>query len=225
MFAGAGVPRAVGIEPDAADAELARASGAYERVHRASGDAVPEPDGAFDVAFSNSTLEHIPDLDAVVREMSRLVRSGGRVVITVPSEQFHDCLRGSAVLGSLARRRGLTYRSAVDDRLAHRHYLDPAGWRALLARHGFTDARHERYLPRAAVRTWESLSNATAGILYELFGGRRSTRRLQRGLGLVRRASAVERIVVGALERSRALDAEVEPGVPSGGLLVMARRA
>jgi demethylmenaquinone methyltransferase / 2-methoxy-6-polyprenyl-1,4-benzoquinol methylase len=43
--------------------------------------AMPFADGSFDVAFSRFAFHHLPDPEAVAREMARVVRPGGRVVI------------------------------------------------------------------------------------------------------------------------------------------------
>lgn len=45
----------------------------------ADAEALPFPDAAFDAVVSSDFLEHVHDLDAVVREMSRVVRPGGVV--------------------------------------------------------------------------------------------------------------------------------------------------
>jgi len=221
-------PEVVGVEPDPRDCALARASGTYAAVHCVSGAAIPLEDGTMDFVFSNSTLEHIPDLEPVVAEGARVLRSGGHFVFTVPSEQFHACLRGSGLAAALARRRGRAYPALIDERLAHHRYLSPDEWTRLLGAHGFTDVRNERYFPLAAVRAWESLSNVTGGLAYELFRARRPTRQIQHGLGLSRRipprlAAVVARTT--ELIARRALAATVQPGEPSGGLLVIATRA
>jgi SAM-dependent methyltransferase len=45
---------------------------------------LPFPDGAFDVVIAAEILEHIPDDRAVIAELTRVVRPGGTVVVTVP---------------------------------------------------------------------------------------------------------------------------------------------
>jgi SAM-dependent methyltransferase len=220
-------PRVFGVEPDARDCALARASGTYEDVFCVRGDAVPVETGTLDFAFSNSTLEHIPDLDPVLADIARVLRPGGEFTFTVPSEEFHDCLAGSPVLAALARRRGQAYRDLIDERLAHERYLSPAEWRTRLTAVGFRESRATRYFPRSAVRAWESLSNATGGVAYELFRGRRATRQIQHGLGLARRGSprlARVSAAIAELVGRRALADEVRAGEGSGGLLIVATR-
>lgn len=56
---------------------------------------LPLPDAAFDTVIATDILEHLAYPDHLWREMHRLLRAGGRVIITVPflyqlHEQPHD---------------------------------------------------------------------------------------------------------------------------------------
>lgn len=46
--------------------------------------AIPAPDASFDVVLCTEVLEHVPDPLAALRELVRLVRPGGTVIITAP---------------------------------------------------------------------------------------------------------------------------------------------
>jgi SAM-dependent methyltransferase len=50
--------------------------------------AVPEPDRSFDAVLCVEVFEHIPDPVAALREFARLLRSGGRLVLTAPFCSF-----------------------------------------------------------------------------------------------------------------------------------------
>ncbi len=56
---------------------------------------VPEADGAFDAIICTEALEHVPEPILVIREISRLLRPGGRLLLTAPlgsglhQEPFH----------------------------------------------------------------------------------------------------------------------------------------
>jgi SAM-dependent methyltransferase len=52
--------------------------------YEASADSMPLPDGAFDVVLCQMGLQFIPDKLAAVREMRRVLATGGRAFITVP---------------------------------------------------------------------------------------------------------------------------------------------
>ncbi len=49
------------------------------------GGAIPLPDGAADVVTSFTVLEHVPDERAALAEMRRILKPGGKLIITVPN--------------------------------------------------------------------------------------------------------------------------------------------
>ena len=53
-----------------------------------SGYALPYADASFDLVCMFDAIEHIPDDHQVMREVARILRPGGRVLITVPAYQF-----------------------------------------------------------------------------------------------------------------------------------------
>ena len=56
------------------------------KVHRADilSEAVPFPDGTFDVVYHKSVMEHFDSPDRLMRETLRVLKPGGRVIILVP---------------------------------------------------------------------------------------------------------------------------------------------
>jgi len=74
----------VEIEADRVQEARARAKG----VARAVGETLPFADNAFDVVFSHEVLEHVADDRLCARELVRVARPGGRIVIFVPNRAY-----------------------------------------------------------------------------------------------------------------------------------------
>jgi len=73
------------LDGSAAMLETARknlAQFANVEYHLADRQALPLADGSIDVAFANMYLHHCPDPQAAIREMVRMLKPGGRLVIT-----------------------------------------------------------------------------------------------------------------------------------------------
>ncbi len=47
-------------------------------------DAIPKPDATYDAILLTQVLEHVPDPSAVLRELNRVLKPGGRLFISVP---------------------------------------------------------------------------------------------------------------------------------------------
>jgi ubiquinone/menaquinone biosynthesis C-methylase UbiE len=62
--------------------EVADASGRGERitVHHSTDEHVPLPDGSVDRVYAKNVLEYVPDLHAVLAELHRTLKPGGRMV-------------------------------------------------------------------------------------------------------------------------------------------------
>lgn len=147
---------AAGIDPWWGPLHKAVQSGKYGLPIQALGDRLPFADGAFASAFSNSVLEHIPDLPPVLAEVNRVLRPGARFVITTPSHLFTEYLGGAAFferlrLGGLAQR----YRRLFNTISRHAHTDSPETWAARLAEAGFAIERWQYYFSRGALRVLE----------------------------------------------------------------------
>lgn len=209
----------VGIDLDPAEIRGAAATGVYARLHVAPADRIPEPDASFDWAFSNSTLEHIRELDGTLAEVARLLRPGGTFIATVPSDEFHACLAGP-LWGDRSR-----YLEAIDARCAHLRYLSPPEWEEAAARAGLELVTTESYLTAAEVRRWETISRFTAGLLYAALRGRRQPIEIQRSLGLRHSRIRLPRFLALPLAVLLAGRVRTAPAHPNGCLYLVFRRA
>lgn len=72
--------------------------------------AIPRPDQTYNVVVLTQVLEHVPDPEAVLRELHRILKPGGRIFLTVPltaplhSEPWNFFQFTQYALAELARR-------------------------------------------------------------------------------------------------------------------------
>ena len=77
------------------DAEQLRYGGYGAIDHVCDARSIPVPDASFDAILCTEVLEHVPEPVAVVQEMARILRPGGRLILTAPlgsgihQEPFH----------------------------------------------------------------------------------------------------------------------------------------
>lgn len=142
-----------GVDTWAEGVRQAAARRAYRYALVASGTRLPFADGAFRTVVSNCVLEHIPDVDAVLREANRVLGVGGRFVLTVPSHRFAEML----CVSTWCRRVGLTrlgraYGNWFNRKARHYHCDPPEAWIARLDDAGFAVDRWQYYLSHAALQ-------------------------------------------------------------------------
>jgi ubiquinone/menaquinone biosynthesis C-methylase UbiE len=86
----------VGVDVSA-DA-IAHASQKYKRsglrfLH-GSATAIPLPDGSVDLVVSFETLEHLREQDEMLRDIRRVLRPGGKLIMSSPDKRFYSDATG-----------------------------------------------------------------------------------------------------------------------------------
>jgi len=74
----------VEVEPE----RVAEASAELPNIVLGVGEALPYPDGRFDLVFSNEVIEHVDDDRATAAEMVRVTRPGGTIVAFAPNRLY-----------------------------------------------------------------------------------------------------------------------------------------
>ncbi|WP_448591309.1 class I SAM-dependent methyltransferase [Thermoflexus hugenholtzii] len=80
-------PEVHGLDIDAGYLREARRRGIGCLV-QAAAEALPYPDGSFDVILSHEVIEHVADDRRAVAEMVRVLRPGGRILLFCPNRWF-----------------------------------------------------------------------------------------------------------------------------------------
>lgn len=162
----------VGLDPWTGPIKKAIKTGAYQMVLQGSGADIPFPDQSFNSAISNSVLEHIPELDPVLKEVHRILKPGSLFVFCVPNHQF----LGTLSISNFCDRVGLkglgnAYRSFFNRISRHYHCDSPEEWKDRLDRAGFDVVEWWHYFSPGAFHVLEwghyfGLPSAVAHILF-----------------------------------------------------------
>ena len=130
----------VGVELSSAALERARRNvpGADVRLMEPDG-GIPLGHGEVDLVWCSEVLEHVPDTAALLHEVRRVLRPGGRLLVTVP---FHG--RVKAALIALAR-----FDAHFDPLGQHLRFYTRRSLAGALEATGFTSVRCTRFAPGA----------------------------------------------------------------------------
>ena len=145
------VPLDVGIDPSPqAIAEAAR-RGMHRELKVLDSNKMPFGDGAFATVLSNSVVEHIPDIDATLRETHRVLKPGGIFVFTTPSNHFAEFLFFADFFRALGLKRWSKGYENYFNRISRHYRTDsPEVWSERLTRFGFGVREWHAYFSRAA---------------------------------------------------------------------------
>ncbi len=81
-------PIDIGLDPWKGPLREAAGRGIYRLAVRGEGASLPLEDQSMDTVISNSVLEHIPDLDPVLKEVARVMKPEARFIFCVPNQRF-----------------------------------------------------------------------------------------------------------------------------------------
>lgn len=190
----------IGVDPWPPAIRRAAARGLYARLEAKPIERVEVTPGSIGTIVSNSVLEHIADLPLVLRTAARLLRCGGQLIFTVPTEAFATWL-------ALPFARYGAWRNGHYE---HRNLWSIDQWAHKLRQAGLTIVSVQPYLRRSLVMAWDALDLPQRVWIgrYRLFG--LFWRRLP--------SAALERLA----HYFAALDLSAPP--PGGGRLIVAQR-
>jgi SAM-dependent methyltransferase len=141
-------PVDVGLDPWTGPIHEAGRRGVYRLLVQADGARGPFPDGTFASAFSNSVLEHILHIDAVLADTARVLKRGAPFYFCVPNPRYLSELSISRLLG-----KGYTEWFRRISRVEHAD--EPEVWAARLKGAGFRLEKWWHYFSPSAMRVLE----------------------------------------------------------------------
>ncbi len=146
----------VGIDPSKEAVRMAEALGVYRKLLVASACRLPFPSESFRSIISNCVLEHIPDLDAALDEIARVLMPGGLFALTVPSPNYERFLLGATLFDAIGLTGlGRAYGRWMTRISYHYHYYSPEEWRRRLAKRGMQVKEWRYYFSPGAHRVFD----------------------------------------------------------------------
>ncbi|PWH16615.1 MAG: methyltransferase type 11 [Anaerolineae bacterium] len=146
----------VGLDPWTGPIREAGTRGVYQLLTEADGAAMPYPDGYFASAISNSVLEHIPQLDAVLAETARVLKPGAPFVFCVPNHNFLPNLSVARFLDRIGLKPlARLYRAFFNKISRHVTCEDALAWAARLEKAGFKLEQYWDYFSPSALAVLE----------------------------------------------------------------------
>ena len=120
---------------------------------------MPFKDGFFSSVFSNCVIEHIPDVNKVLSEISRVLKPNGLFFFTVPSHKFADYLFFSIIFEKLGLRfLSHWYKNKRNALLKHFHCYDKETWNNILLSKGFKVLNSRYYMGENSAFVWDFLA-------------------------------------------------------------------
>lgn len=149
----------VGLDNEANMVEKAKKSKIYQKVVLGDACDLPFPKEKFNFVFSNCVIEHIFELDKVLREVSRVLKKNGLFVFTVPSDKFGDYLFFSQFFKKikipfLAK----LYAIFRNRQLNHFHCYSLSSWKEKLRKTGFCLIESQNYISPKTLFIWDKLA-------------------------------------------------------------------
>jgi SAM-dependent methyltransferase len=138
----------VGLDPWHGPIHEAQKHTCYRLLVEADAGESPFPDEFFGSAFSNSVLEHIPHVDAVLMDTARVLKPGALFAFCVPNPRYFSAL-------SLTRLFGKKYEDRFRRISRVEHADDPETWKIRLEAAGLQLERWWHYFPPASMRVLE----------------------------------------------------------------------
>lgn len=145
-----------GIDPARAPLTEAQTRGVYRALAQDSAVNLPFTDQVFGAVIANCVIEHIPAMPDVLREAFRVLRPGGLLVVSVPTNRLNERLGISQALvrlglADLARQ----YQSWFTRKQVHYHLHSAATWQHHLETAGFHVERRTGYMSRRAAMIFD----------------------------------------------------------------------
>ena len=145
-----------GIDLDPGEVSRAVKRGAYDQALVVSATDMPFKNGSYGTVISNCVMEHIPDIDAVLSEVHRVLKPGGRLITSVPSELWDNDSFYQKVFNAVGFNQAAQWYNRTLNKVSkHYHVNDLEVWKKRFKKAGLKLESAEYIVPMRAFHTFE----------------------------------------------------------------------
>ncbi len=145
-----------GIDLDAGEVGRAVKRGAYDQALVVSATDMPFKNGSYNTVISNCVMEHIPDIDSVLSEVRRVLKPGGRLLITVPSELWDTDSFYQRIFNAVGFNKAAQwYNRSLNKVFKHYHVNDLEVWKKRFKKAGLKLESSEYIVPMRTYYAFE----------------------------------------------------------------------
>jgi SAM-dependent methyltransferase len=149
-------PADLGVDSDVEAALEASARRWHRLIAVSDLRALPFASESFGSVVCNSVIEHVPDVDKALAELARVLKSGGRLIITTPLPTFTELLLTCRVLDAIGLHGLAEAYGRWFNRLSrHYHFFGVGEWERRLREVGLELLIYDRYLDGTAMAVFE----------------------------------------------------------------------
>lgn len=153
--------------------ESAKKQNVYKNLQVANVLSLPYEDESFNTVFSNCVLEHIPQIDDALCEISRVMKRDGKLIYTVPTDSFGGNLFFATLLNKIGFvKLGEMYSNKFNSLCYHCNLHDINKWEEMMEKAGLELLDYKRYLSPSATKIHDIMVifSVPAMINKKLFG-------------------------------------------------------
>jgi SAM-dependent methyltransferase len=146
----------IGLDPEIRALREAQQRSSYHLLLQAQGHRIPVANHTFSSAISNSVLEHIPGIEFVLSEISRVLKPGAPFVFTVPNPGYREELSVPRILRKIQLKSlAQTYENWFMKMSRTYNLFDEKGWRDRLQKADFELVESRSYFSPSALKMLE----------------------------------------------------------------------
>ena len=148
----------VGVDISKAGIKLAKKHNIHKELRVANAENIPYSNEYFNTILSNCVLEHISNIEPVLKEIYRVLKCGGKFIFTVPSEFYNDFLLIPRFLNKINLSSFANwYIKKINKAFKHFHIYSIAEWEKILKILGFKLTHYKYILPEKSEYIFDTL--------------------------------------------------------------------